>query len=367
MNRGQRKKELEAESQKISSSVPSGERMSKVAGHLICEKFQMKGYEETGGEHKTSDSAGPQAPKQVQNNVIDVMKVKAPVNQMLSHVQSLALNPTYLKEGDSLDMVEEFVSAFRSSIYSNGSNYKMYNQDKSGRTKRKSQESEPGTSGVEQNLAAQSSADYRSRSKKPKRNEEAKLEKLKLRQAARATDVKTNDKESDGKAPAAAALYVTFSPGSSLPSKNDLIIIYEKFGPLNEGETEMFYDHRCARIVFLRSSKAEEAFNDSQHASPFGAASVTFQLRYFSAETKANKLREIPSSKSSPLAKDETNMDKEFASQSSANDVSQLNYIKQKLEMMNSMLEMSDGADMKSKLEREIKGLLEKVSTMVGS
>jgi len=367
INRGQRKKGLEAESKKISDDPQLRERMTMAAGHLICEKFQMKAYEETGGD-QISDSSGPQTPKQDQNNIIDLVKIKAPVTQMLSHVQSLALNPTYLKEGNALGFVEEFVSAFRSSIYRNGSNYKMYNKHQPGRTKRKSQESEPGTSGVEQNLADQSSADYKSRSKRPKKSEEAKLDKLRVRQAATATDVKTSDKESDGKSQAAAALYATFSPGSSLPSKNDLIMIYEKFGPLNQEETEVFYNNGCARIVFLRSPEAEKAFNDSQIASPFGAASVTFQLQYLSsAETKTPELRGIPSLKSSPLAKDKTNLDKELASQSSANDVSQLNYIKQKLEMMSSILKMSDGTDMKSKLEGEIKGLLEKVSTMARS
>lgn len=367
INRGQRKKDLEAESKKISNDPRLRERMTMAAGHLICEKFEMKAYEETGGD-QISDSSGPQTPKQDQNNIIDLVKIKAPVKQMLSHVQSLALNPTYLKEGNALGFVEEFVSAFRSSIYRNGSNYKMYNKHQPGRTKRKSQESEPGTPGVEQNLADRSSADYKSRSKRPKKSEEAKLDKLKVRQAATATDVKTSDKESDGKSQAAAALYATFSPGSSLPSKNDLIMIYEKFGPLDQEETEVFYNNGCARIVFLRSPEAEKAFNDSQIASPFGAASVTFQLQYLlSAETKTPELREIPSLKSSPLAKDKTNLDKEFASQSSANEVSQLNYIKQKLEMMSSILKMYDGTDMKSKLEGEIKGLLEKVSTMARS
>ncbi|KAJ6707711.1 TUDOR/PWWP/MBT SUPERFAMILY PROTEIN [Salix viminalis] len=363
---GQRKKGFEAESKNISNDPRSREQMTKVADHLICEKFQMKAYEETGGD-QISGISGPQTPKQDQNTIIDLVKIKAPVNQMLSHVQFLALNPTYLEEGNSVGIVTEFVSAFRSSIYRNGSNYKMYNKHQPGRTKRKSQESEPGTSGVEQNLAGQSSADYKSRSKKPKRSEESKLEKLKVRQAATATDVKTSDKESDGKSRAAAALYVTFSPGSSLPSKNDLIMIYEKYGALNQEETEVFYNG-CARIVFMSSSEAEEAFNDSQIASPFGAASVTFRLQYLSsAETKTPEIREIPSLNSSTLAKDETNLGKEFASQSSANDVSQLNYIKQKLEMMSSILEMSDGTDMKSKLEGEIKGLLEKVSTMARS
>lgn len=363
---GQRKKGFEAESKNISNDPRSREQMTKVADHLICEKFQMKAYEETGGD-QISGISGPQTPKQDQNTIIDLVKIKAPVNQMLSHVQFLALNPTYLEEGNSVGIVTEFVSVFRSSIYRNGSNYKMYNKHQPGRTKRKSQESEPGTSGVEHNLAGQSSADYKSRSKKPKRSEESKLEKLKVRQAATATDVKTSDKESDGKSRAAAALYVTFSPGSSLPSKNDLIMIYEKYGALNQEETEVLYNG-CARIVFMSSSEAEEAFNESQIASPFGAASVTFRLQYLSsAETKTPEIREIPCLNSSTLAKDETNMGKEFASQSSANDVSQLNYIKQKLEMMSSILEMSDGTDMKSKLEGEIKGLLEKVSTMARS
>ncbi|KAJ6396069.1 hypothetical protein OIU77_021163 [Salix suchowensis] len=302
---GQRKKGFEAESKNISNDPRSREQMTKVADHLICEKFQMKAYEETGGDQISG----------------------------ISEAQSIAMDPT-TKCTTNINQEEQRESPKNLNL---------------------------GHQGWSKIWLAKVLLIINPGQKSPKGVKSQNWEKLKVRQAATATDVKTSDKESDGKSRAAAALYVTFSPGSSLPSKNDLIMIYEKYGGLNQEETEVIYNG-CARIVFMSSSEAEEAFNDSQIASPFGAASVTFRLQYLSsAETKTPEIREIPSLNSSTLAKDETNMGKEFASQSSANDVSQLNYIKQKLEMMSSILEMSDGTDMKSKLEGEIKGLLEKV------
>lgn len=378
LNRGLSKKEIEAESWRISREAKLGESMTNTAGHLIgsssilkCsgERIQKKPDKEPGSGLETSDNTGPQTPKQGQNNVIDPIKVKAPAKEVLSHIRSAALDAMYLSKGNSLDMVEGFFAAFRSSIYCDGSNYKMYNKYQRGR-KRKSKESEPGPLVKEHNQTDHDATSHKSRPTKIKKNEEAKSNKPKVKQAASASDMKTNYKESDRKAPA-AALVMTFGPGSSLPSKNDLIKIYGKFGALNEEETEMLYNQQRAKIVFLKSSDAEEAFYDSQLASPFGAASVSLQLQYLSAETKTRELREISSSEPSPLAKEgERGPDKRSASRSSDGDVSQLNYIRQKLEMMTSMLETSDGKmspDMKLKLEGEMKGLLEKVSKMVGS
>ena len=62
--------------------------------------------------------------------------------------------------------------------------------------------------------------------------------------------MKTSDKENEEGEASAAVLFVTFGPGSCLPTKVDLIRIYGKFGELNKGKTEMFNDNFCAQIGF---------------------------------------------------------------------------------------------------------------------
>lgn len=183
-----------------------------------------------------------------------------------------------------------------------------------------------------------------------------------------APDIHTN-KKSDGKAPP-ASLYVTFGPTSSLPSKNDLIKFYSKFGSLNKEETEMFYNNHCARVVFLRSYDAEEALKSSQLASPFEASNCKFELRNSSSTSKVQKRKEIANARSSPAKEGGKALKKEPGSKSSIAEASSFNYVKQKLEMVSSVLADSDGKmtpELKSKLEHEVKDLLEKVNTVVGS
>ncbi|KDP45328.1 hypothetical protein JCGZ_09577 [Jatropha curcas] len=371
ISKGLRKQEIEAESMKVSSEARLGERLTKAARHLTLpsptlkfsgERFVKKPSRESGQEHETPDNSIPQTPKQDGIN-FDPMLVKAPANEVLSKIRSAALNPQNLNERNSLEFAEEFFSAFRSSIYCNGSDHEIYSERQPGR-KRKPQKSEPAPLVEEQNQSDHSSSDHKS--KKTKKNEEAKSVKPKVKKAANAPDMKSKDKDSTVEAPD-AALYVTFGPGSTLPSKNDLIKLYSKFGALNEEQTEMYYTNYCARVVFLKSSEAEEAFNDSQLSSPFKAANATFRLRYLSAETKTRELRDISSTKSKLGTKAP---DMSFVLESTDNDVSPLNYIKQKLEMIKSLLETSDGKispDLKSILEGEIKVLLEKVSIMASS
>ncbi|KAF5740377.1 hypothetical protein HS088_TW11G00446 [Tripterygium wilfordii] len=189
------------------------------------------------------------------------------------------------------------------------------------------------------------------------------------KQSSNLADTRTGEKpcvEDSG-----AALFVTFGPGSSIPSKNDLINIYSEYGVLSENETDMFYQNFCARIVFVRTSDGEAAFNSSQLISPFRSSRVTFRLRYLSSASRAKELMEIPSPKISPPPKKGVKtQDKPAAPQSSVKEGSRLNYIRQKLQLMTSILEKSDERsyqETKSRLEGEIKGLVEKVSTMEGS
>ncbi|KAG8637800.1 uncharacterized protein LOC110601571 isoform X1 [Manihot esculenta] len=358
LNKAERKKGIEEESMKISSESQLGEQGTEAADHLI-ESPIMK----FSGERKPSKEPGS-GHETYQNNY-GLMIVKASASELLSKIRSAALNPQYLTETSSHAMIWEFFSEFRSSVYCNESDYEMYVEHLPGR-KRKPQKSETG-----QDQSDQSLPEHKSQRAKTKNNEEAKLDKPKVKQAVGAPEMKTKEKQAEGEGPG-AALYVTFGPGSSLPSKNDLLKIYGKFGALNKDETDMLYTNYCAKVVFLKSSEAEEAFNDSQLSSPFGSANVTFRLRYLSAETKTRELKEISRSKQpSSLAKEGTaTAEMASASQSSGSEVSQLNYIKQKLEMVTSLVETSEGKisqDLKSILESEMKVLLEKVSTMISS
>lgn len=395
--RGQKKKDVEAESLKVSNEYRIGERMTTAAGHLAgpspilksCnETFQKKLSQELVLEHDPSDISSPETPKRDRILIIDPGKVEASANEVLSEVRRAAINPLCLRENKSVEMVEGFMSILRSSVYCDGSNYKAYNKRQTGR-KRKNLDSDPGSLLKDQSNTDHKSTGHESKQRTRKKNKEGESHEAKPKKAAKTPDAKLDkprskqdagtrdrkksdketgprdrkkiDKETDGEA-SAAVLSVAFGPGSHLPSKADLIGIYGKFGALNEAETDMFYINFCARIAFVRSSDAEEALNHSLHTSPFKAASATFSLQYHSTATKTRELREIPLPKASPLGK--------TPEKPSASQPSQLDFVRQKLETMNSMLENSGAKvspEMKSQLEREIKGILETVSTMVGS
>ena len=74
--------------------------------------------------------------------------------------------------------------------------------------------------------------------------------------------MKTGDKENEEGEASAAVLFVTFGPGSCLPTKVDLIRIYGKFDELNKAKIEMFNDSFCAQIGFRSPSDALEAFKE---------------------------------------------------------------------------------------------------------
>ncbi|XP_059449806.1 PWWP domain-containing protein 6-like [Corylus avellana] len=402
---GQKKKDMETESLKVSNESRMGERMRTAAGHLAgpspilksCnETFQKKLSEELGLEQDPSDISSPQTPKQDRILIIDPDKVKAASSiEVLSEVRRAAIGPVCPLGDKSLEMVGDFMSILRSSVYCDGSNYKAYNKRQRGR-KRKNLESDPGSLGKDQSNTDHKSPGHESKQRTRKKTKEAESHETKPKKAAKTPDaklaesheakpkkakaaktpdakldkhrskqdggtrgMKKSDKKTDGEA-SPVVLSVAFGPGSHLPSKADLIRIYGKFGALNEAETDMYYINFTARVAFVRSSDAEEALNHSLHASPFKAAGVTFSLLY--PETKTRELREIPQQKASPPGK--------TPGKPSASQPSQLDFVRQKLETVNSMLENSGGKvspEMKSQLEREIKGLLETVSTMVGS
>ncbi|GLT57040.1 hypothetical protein SLA2020_300430 [Shorea laevis] len=141
-----------------------------------------------------------------------------------------------------------------------------------------------------------------------------------------------------------STLLLTFGPGASMPSKEEVVATFSKFGPLKELETQVLEDSGSAQVVFMRTADAGEAARSLDDGNPFGATLINHQLQIHPS---------LPSAKPSvvPLL------------QPHHSEAPSLDYIKKNLEMMTSMLEKSGdnlSPEMRAKLEMEIKGLLSK-------
>ncbi|XP_027153403.1 uncharacterized protein LOC113753447 [Coffea eugenioides] len=332
------KNELQKESEKISKIARMGERMTKAAGILLEPPPLVKCNAQTVEEKLPSNG------KQGQQKIIDSADVNAPVKEVLAGIKSGAVNHLHSSDGEFPDFIRGFISAFRSSVRSSQSNYTPKRLP--GR-KRKSVSSEQGDLG---NLDVKS-AEAKYPRTIDKRSARDKSDKPKLKKNAR-----PKDKQVDGKSPP-ESLVVTFAPGFSLPSKDDVIRIFSKFGVLNEKETVVFPESASVQIVYSSPGGAEEALRESLKQSPFGSRSVNYKVRHSSASSMA-----VESSHN-------TSSDNPVASWPAAGEKSQLVSIRQKLEIMTSMLEKCDGKISTEEvyhLDAEIKPLLEKVRKMAG-
>ncbi|GMN45890.1 hypothetical protein TIFTF001_015073 [Ficus carica] len=153
------------------------------------------------------------------------------------------------------------------------------------------------------------------------------------------------------------ALLLSFAPGVPMPSRDDLVSMFCKFGPLKESETRFLKDPESAQIVFMRDADATEALKSIERNNLFGAALVNYRLHHLPAVSRAP----------------ETNRNSIATPSSSTQALSvapPLDVIKHNLQMMTTMLEKSGdnlSPETRAKLESEIKGLLSKVSSMTGS
>lgn len=74
------------------------------------------------------------------------------------------------------------------------------------------------------------------------------------------------------------ALVLKFKETIPLPTKLELNVIFTRFGPVKEAETEVSELERNARVVFKRHADAEVAFTNAGKLDTFGADLVSFQL-----------------------------------------------------------------------------------------
>jgi ataxia telangiectasia mutated family protein len=157
----------------------------------------------------------------------------------------------------------------------------------------------------------------------------------------------------------ATALLLTFAPGIPMPSKDDLISTFCRFGPLKESETQLLKDPASAQVVFMESADAGEAFQSLEKNNPFGTNLTSFKRFNLPSVSKV-----LATSLASPPTK------RLLSPVQSPAKAPCLDVIRQNLQMMTSMLEKSGDTlspEMRAKLECEIKGLLQKVSSTAGS
>jgi hypothetical protein len=316
-----------------------------------------------------------------EKKTIDPEKVKVPSGEILSKIRDAAVSPQISREGTS-DRLVDFVSVMRSSLYREGSLHKEYKKTRPGTgRKRKKQESELGQSdpispneGGKRKKKTESELDQSKQVSPNENSEPAKNRKetgsSKSKGKKRARESETSGKKGTNEKSSPAVLFVSFWPGSSnLPSKSDLITIYGKFGALNEEETNMFLTNYTARVSFLRSRDAEKALKQSQKKNPFEPSEVTFQLQCAETGTKSGGEHKERSKKSKPSQgkKKEKAPTPTAPSLSQGSDTSNLNFVKNKLQGLLSMIQSSDdnSLDLKTKVESEVKGLLEDVNNMV--
>ncbi|WZZ72286.1 hypothetical protein YC2023_083656 [Brassica napus] len=140
-------------------------------------------------------------------------------------------------------------------------------------------------------------------------------------------------KEVDVKQYSGVELIIKSGFGSTLPSKDDLIRTYEKFGALDKERSCTFENDSCARVSFLNVSEGEEAFYESLEKYPFATTStVTLKLKYPSSENRKGMM--------------------------------EMEWLKKKLEEMRALLDESEGGEiteeLKMRLEEESRNLLDK-------
>lgn len=170
--------------------------------------------------------------------------------------------------------------------------------------------------------------------------------------------------------PREAALHLTFHSGNALPSTEDLVATYSKYGDLIRNQpVELFEESNSARVLFAKDADAQRAFKDK--AGPFGSVATR---RLHLSGTTADHGQSNPEIASSSLQISEA-----ISPVKSAEAKPALPYIRKSLETMistlawsssspvNSVGSTSDGLkpEARENLVGEMQGLLQKVEKML--
>ncbi|KAG2394336.1 Serine/threonine-protein kinase [Vigna angularis] len=93
-----------------------------------------------------------------------------------------------------------------------------------------------------------------------------------------------NRRQMDGYESLGNCLLLQFAPVAYIPSKEDLMTAFYRFGPLKASETQLLKDIGSAQVVFVRSKDAAAAFRSlEQNKFAFGSTLVDYKLHRSSA------------------------------------------------------------------------------------
>ncbi|XP_027932209.1 serine/threonine-protein kinase ATM isoform X1 [Vigna unguiculata] len=113
---------------------------------------------------------------------------------------------------------------------------------------------------------------------------ELKPEKSSLPACSRPIKTAINRRRKDGCESLGNCLLLQFAPVAYIPSKEDLMTTFYRFGPLKTSETQLLKDIGSAQVVFVRSKDAAAAFHSlEQNKFAFGSTLVDYKLHRSSA------------------------------------------------------------------------------------
>ncbi|XP_051141022.1 PWWP domain-containing protein 6-like [Andrographis paniculata] len=253
------------------SKVDSSESHIKKASGGLSATSPVSEFHVDGILHNASATVNPSpAAKKCKKMSFDESDVvDVPADGLLSELESAALDALYLSRAGSLDMVQAFASAFRSSSYLYGPDYKLFQKCKTNRKRKGSIRNQ------------EAGLEHRNAKSGPKTSKAVKTErKSKIsRKASEVSMIRYDEEKRDENA--SSCLTLTFSPEFPLPSKEHVVKLYRQFGALSVEETTVATDSNSVKIVYMKGSDAEDAFKSSINQRPFGVKNVVdYSLQY---------------------------------------------------------------------------------------
>ncbi|XP_045818528.1 serine/threonine-protein kinase ATM isoform X1 [Trifolium pratense] len=111
------------------------------------------------------------------------------------------------------------------------------------------------------------------------------------------------DRVQDNGVSSGTFLFLQFAPGPGvdIPSKDDLLKTFCRFGPLKASETQSIKDNGSAQIVFVRNTDAAEALRNLEQNNPFGATLVGCRLHHPPAVAAPSERFRTPTQPTRPM------------------------------------------------------------------